>query len=155
MTVAHEVSALIASFADRSRAERFVKELKRAGFKDEEIGILSPHDHKDEVEEDTVTGALTGGALGAVAGAVATGVIPGLGPVIAAGILSGVLGGAAAGAAAGGILGALISLGVPEDKAHSYEEEFLAGRTLVVVQAVARGGQAMEILQRCNHSEER
>ena len=154
MTVAHEVSALIATFADRSRAERFVKELKRVGFKDDEIGMLSPHEHKDAVEEDAVAGALTGGALGAVAGAVASGVIPGIGPVIAAGILTGLIGGAAAGAAAGGILGALISLGVPEDQAHNYEEEFLAGRTLVVVQALGRGGVAMEALRRCNRSEQ-
>jgi hypothetical protein len=69
--------------------------------------------------------------------------------VIAAGLLAGVLGGAAAGAAAGGIVGALVGLGIPEDEAHRYQEEFLQGRTLVVVQAVARGAEAIGILRRC------
>lgn len=150
MSVGQEVSALIATFANRSKAERFVSELKRAGFKDDEIGMLSPHDHNEAIEEDAVAGAITGGALGAFAGAMAIGLIPGIGPVIAAGILTGVLGGAAAGATAGGLLGALIGLGVPEDQAHRYEEEFLAGRTLVVVQALARGGEALDVLRRCD-----
>jgi hypothetical protein len=87
--------------------------------------------------------------LGAVAGLVATGLIPGIGPVFATGLLVGVLGGAAAGAAAGGVLGTLIGLGIPEEKARHYEQEFLAGRTLVAVQAEGRGGEALVILRRC------
>ena len=52
--------------------------------------------------------------------------------------------------AAGGVLGALIGLGIPETEARRYEAEFHAGRTLVVVQAIGRGGEALAILQRCN-----
>jgi hypothetical protein len=73
--------------------------------------------------------------------------IPGVGPIVATGLLAGVLGGAAAGATAGGALGALIGLGIPEDEARSHEEEFLAGRTLVVVQALGRGTEALAILE--------
>src|SRR5207244_13478774 len=115
--VAEQTTALFATFEDRRQAERFVAELKRAGFKDEELGVLTPHAVSHPVEEGAAAGAVTGGALGAVAGAVATGLIPGVGPVIAAGLLAGVLGGGAAGAATGGVLGALIGLGVPEEEA--------------------------------------
>lgn len=152
MAVSQEVSALITTFANRKDAERFVTELKRSGFKDAEIGMLSPHDKADEIEDDALAGAITGGAVGAAAGAVAAGLIPGIGPVIAAGLLTSLLGGAAAGAAAGGIVGALVGLGIPEDEAQKYQEEFLHGRTLVVVQAVARGGEALGILRRCQQN---
>lgn len=146
-----EVTALIATFVERRNAERFVDELKRARFKDDEIGMVAPHDQEIEpAEEGALAGAITGGALGAAAGAVATGLIPGVGPIVAVGILAGMLGGAAAGAGTGSLVGALIGLGVPEDEAHKYEQEFLAGRTLVVVQALGRGGDALAILNRLN-----
>jgi hypothetical protein len=146
-----DITAVIATFADRQRAEHYIQELRRAGFKDNEIGVMAPHAEAtgSKAEEGAAVGALTGGTLGAFAGAVATGLIPGLGPVLAAGLLAGVLGGAAAGATAGGILGALIGLGIPEEEARRYEEEFLAGRTLVVAQAIGRGGEALAILHRC------
>jgi len=151
MTVSSQVSALIATFHDRRKAARYVNALRRAGFKENEIGVLSPetHPHVDVVEDDAVAGAISGGLVGAVAGAVATGLIPGIGPVLAAGMLASVLGGAAAGATAGTVLGALIGLGVPEDKAQEYQHAILAGRTLVAVQAVGRGGDALTILRRC------
>jgi hypothetical protein len=59
-----------------------------------------------------------------------------------------VLGGAAAGATAGGVLGALLGLGIPEEQARQYEQEFLAGRTVVVVQAAGRAAEALAILRR-------
>ena len=152
MAVRDQISAVIATFKDRNTARCYVAELKRAGFRDDEIGVLSPGgaDSPDVTEEGAAAGALTGGALGALAGAVATGLIPGVGPVLSAGLLAGVLGGAAAGAATGGIFGALISQGVPEEEARRYEQEFLRGRTLVVVQACERGGEALDILRRCD-----
>lgn len=153
MKTKQEISALIATFWERRLADRFVDELKRAGFKDDEIGLLAPHETSAPVEEGAVAGAITGSAIGALAGAAATGFIPGIGPVVAAGLLTGVFGGAAAGAAAGGLVGALLGLGVPEEEARKYEEEFLAGRTLVVVQALGRGGEAMAILKRIKEEE--
>lgn len=147
-----QITAVIATFADRHRAERFVQALRQAGFREDEMGVLSPDGAGTDsrVEEGAAVGAVAGGTLGAFAGAVATGLIPGFGPVIAAGLLAGVLGGAAAGAAAGGVLGALIGLGIPESEARRYEQEFLAGRTLVVVQAIGRGPEALAILRRCD-----
>src|SRR5262245_33264268 len=118
-----EITALIATFWDRRQANRFIDELKRSGFKEDEIGLVPP-DHTTPVEEGAAAGAITGGTLGACAGAAATGMIPGIGPVLAAGLLAGVLGGAVAGATAGGLVGALIGLGVPEDQARKHEEDF-------------------------------
>src|SRR6516164_3596207 len=108
-----QMTAVIGTFADRSEAERFVAQLRQAGFRDDEIGMTTPVKEAKgpTAEEDIALGAAAGGALGAFAGAVATGLIPGIGPVLAAGLLVGILGGAAAGATAGGIVGALIGLG--------------------------------------------
>lgn len=149
MTVSQQLSAVIATFADSRDADRYVRALREAGFKDDEIGVMRPHAADHPVEDDAVAGAVAGSMAGAVAGAVATGLIPGIGPVIATGLLAGLLGGAAVGATAGGVLGALAGMGVPEDRAAEYEREFLAGRTLVVVQAIARGGEALTILRHC------
>jgi hypothetical protein len=150
MTDKHQMTAVIATFADRRQADRFVEKLTQAGFRNDEIGVMALHEESTgtKVEEGAAAGAVTGGALGAFTGAVATGLIPGVGPIVATGLLAGVLGGAAAGATAGGALGALIGLGIPEDEARRHEEEFLAGRTLVVVQALGRGTEALAILQR-------
>lgn len=151
MSVARQTTAVIATFASRRHADRFVEELRRAGFGDEEVGVLAPHGPADETkaEEGAVVGAVSGGALGALAGAVATGLIPGVGPVLAVGLLAGVVGGAVTGAAAGGVVGALVGLGVPEAAARRYEQEVQAGRTLVVVQAPGRSGEALTVLRRC------
>jgi hypothetical protein len=153
MRTRKEISGVIATFDEPSHAAHYVEELKQAGFTDDEIGVLSPlPSHTQDVEEDAVAGAITGGMIGALAGAVATGLIPGVGPVIVAGLLTGILGGVAGGAAVGGVLGALVGLGIPEDRARHHEREVLAGRTLVIVRAEARGGDALVLLRRCERS---
>jgi len=146
----NQMTAVIASFEDRRRADHFVHELRQAGFRDDEVGMIAPHEHQGDtkMEKAAATGAVTGGAVGALTGAVATGLIPGVGPVVATGLLAGALGGTAVGAAAGGLLGALVTAGAAEDEARRHEEEFLAGRTLVVVQALGRGAEALAILHR-------
>jgi Heat induced stress protein YflT len=149
MGVNPEQSALIATFADRRQAQHYLDELRRAGFQEGEVGVLTPHPDDTPVENHALAGAITGGMVGAVTGLVATGLIPGIGPVLATGLLAGMFGGAAVGATAGGMLGTLIGLGIPEDQARRYEQEFLAGRTLVAVQAAGRGGEALAILRRC------
>jgi hypothetical protein len=143
-------TVLIGSFAEPRAAEGYVDELRKAGFKNEQIGVVRRDEEATEVpaEEGAAAGAITGGVLGAVAGAVATGLIPGVGPVIATGLLTGLLGGAATGATAGGIVGALIGMGLPEDEAHRYEGDFHQGRTLVVVQGNGRLAEAAAILRR-------
>src|SRR5262245_13118901 len=156
MAVSTQTTALIATFADRKRAERFLEELRRAGFQNDEIGMVSPDavapdGEGTHVEEGAAAGALTGGVLGAFAGALASGLIPGIGPVIAAGLPAGVVRGRAAGAATGGLLGALIGLGVPEEEARRHEQAVQQGRTLVLVQSKARNGEALAILRQLDH----
>ena len=152
---------VVGVFDDRAEAEKAVEELHRAGFRDSEIGYAAHGDEMSEggknwqtagpgeAGEGAAKGAVGGGIIGAILGALATGLIPGIGPVIAGGLLAGILGGVAAGAAGGGLLGALVgSMGVPEEEACYYDDEFKGGRTLVTVKADGRYDEARAILQR-------
>jgi hypothetical protein len=148
-------TAAIGLFHDPKDAQRAVRALKAAGFRDDEIGVLSPHTHeKGDAATHAVEGAMLGAAAGAGTGAlwalgISAGLVSGIGPVIAGGLLTSVLASAAGTAAVGGIVGALVGLGIPEDEATFYEREFQAGRTLVSVQAVGRAAEAWNILERC------
>jgi hypothetical protein len=139
-------------FEDRTLADNAVKELKRAGFKDEEIGyaIRTPDGGHDVASPKQLGGSgfAAGAVIGGLAGAAAALMIPGIGPVLAGGALLGVLGGAAVGGAAGGILGALAAMGIPEEEATFYEGEFQAGRILVTVRTNGRFDEARAILDR-------
>jgi hypothetical protein len=143
-------TVLVANFASRDRAERFVEALRQAGFPSGQIGVLAPDEAATQVEDTALAGAMTGGTAGVLAGlALAAGLVPGVGPVLAGGLLAGALGGAAVGAAAGGVLGGLLALGIPEEEARAHESHLRAGRTLVVVRAAGRYPEALAILRRC------
>jgi uncharacterized protein (TIGR02271 family) len=99
--------------------------------------------------EGAAAGVATGAGIGALwALGIAAGMLPAIGPVIAGGLLASVLASAAGGAAAAGIIGALIGLGIPEEDARYYEEEFKAGRTLVTVKANGRYDEALAVIRR-------
>jgi hypothetical protein len=134
-------------FNDANQAQQCVNELRRAGYRDDQIGVVSHNrdgssnatrpdeDSGTKVEEGAVAGLATGAGVGALWGlGILAGVLPGIGPAIAGGTLGILLSSAAAGAAAAGIGGALIGLGIPEEDAKYYEGEFKAGRTLVTVE---------------------
>ncbi len=151
MPPADRTTALIASFAEHGQAERFVAELRQAGFSESQIGVVAPGHagSATPVEDSAAAGALTGGAWGVLLGAaLAAGLIPGIGPVLAGGILAGILGGAAVGATAGTLVGALVGLGIGEEKARHYQQQLLAGHTLVVVEPRGRLLEAEIILRR-------
>ena len=162
-----ERSTAVGIFEDRDRAERAVEELGRAGFGHDQIGLAvrggeAPREGTHPGTSEAMdlagetgsqasrefTGALTGTAAGGLLGAAAALLVPGIGPVLAGGLLAGALGGAAVGAAAGGLLGALTGLGVSEEEARYYDQEFQAGRTIVTVKADGRYQEAVEILRR-------
>ena len=156
-----ERPTVVGVFDNRADAERAVSELQRAGFRDDQIGYATKGDDvrtggraiegtdTGEAGEGAAKGAVGGGVIGGILGALATGLIPGVGPVIAGGLLAGIIGGAVAGAAAGGLFGALVgSMGVPEDEARYYDQEFQSGRTVVTVKADGRYQDAYDILQR-------
>jgi hypothetical protein len=151
-----------AVFGEQSQAEAAVAELRRAGFRDDQIGVAMRYDAgtaataatatgTEETHAGTgaVTGIVAGLGLGALAGlGVLTGVIPVIGPAIAGGTLGVILSNAAVGAGVGGLVGALVGAGVPEDEAQYYQGEFESGRTIVTVRADGRSDDAMAVLSR-------
>jgi hypothetical protein len=151
---------VVGVFRDRVKAESALSELHAAGFSEEDTGFVirgkkdpgddeSPVENDSELEkENTGGGVLAGGTIGGVLGAAATGLIPGVGPIIAAGALAGVLGGAAAGGVAGGVIGTLTGIGVPEDEAKIYEDEFKKGHPIITVKPNGRGAEAWQIMER-------
>jgi len=146
-------------FESAERARVALEALRNAGFRDEQLGILSREDMKEDKtglehdptgsrwEEGTGLGAAAGAATGLGWGlAVAAGLLPAVGPIIAGGTLMALLASAGAGAAAGTVLGGLIGLGIPEDDAAYFDEEFRTGRTLVTVKTESRYAEARAIM---------
>jgi len=153
-------STLAAVFPDRDKAQRAVNELRQAGFRDDQIGMMARDDRTGEgitvIDKDTKVpeGAAVGAAAGAGAGllwalGIVAGVVPPLGPVIAGGVLASVVLSTAGVAAVGGLVGALVGAGIPEEEAHHYQQEIQAGRYLITVKADERHDEAAAILQRC------
>ena len=152
-------TSLVGVFEDRTQAEQAVQDLERAGFKADEIGyaIRGATDVRGGMITDAsgtkdgkgaATGAATGAGVGAILGAAAAMLLPGVGPVVSLGILTMAAGGAVAGTAVGGILGAMTGLGISEEEAQFYQNEFNSGRAIVAVKAGDRAGDAADILRR-------
>lgn len=95
-----------------------------------------------------VAAGASGGALWAAG--IAAGVLPAIGPVIAGGILAAVAASAAIGAAAGGLVGVLTGLGIDDEEAAYYDEEFRAGKTVVVVKTRDKAVEAYQVLHKHN-----
>jgi len=127
--------------------------LRRAGFSENQVNLLSPASSQEEIhtiptsgtEQPGVGGAIggmLGGALG-VAGGLELGMaaavlIPGVGPVLAFGLAGAALlgvGGAAGGAALGNAADDKSSEGVPPDEIFFYEDALRQGRSVVLVLA--------------------
>jgi len=153
-----ERQTVVGVFPTRTQAERAIEELHRFGFTDQQIGFIARDSNETArdgtsasetgVAQNTVGGAVSGGVIGGLVGAASSLLIPGFGPAIAGGILAATLGGAALGAVAGGLIGALTQIGVPEDEAYYYQQEFEAGNFLVTVIAPGFQREALEILRR-------
>jgi hypothetical protein len=152
-------SIVVGIFEDTTRAQKAVEELRRAGFWEDQVGVIARHyesagavttaETGSKWEEGAVTGAIAGAGVGGLwALGIAAGMLPAIGPVIAGGLLASVLASAAGGAAVAGLVGALIGLGVPEEEAQYYEGEFKSGKTLVTVKADGRAEEARAILRR-------
>lgn len=146
-------------FDDRSKAQEAIRELKRQGFTDEQIGVAAKHDEGlgEGYDPTEASRAGTGAGAGAVAGlglgslwgmGIVAGLLPAIGPAIAGGMLAAIVASAAAGAAAGGIVGALVGLGIPEEDAKYYQSEVERGSILVTVRAPAQLEVACGVLER-------
>jgi uncharacterized protein (TIGR02271 family) len=152
-------NAVVGVFETRPQAERAMTDLRSAGFKEDEIGLVVRDERGQATrvdgegdtyaDEGAVAGAVAGAGAGALVGVgVLAGVIPVVGPVLAIGTLGTILLNAAGGAAIAGIAGALIGYGIPEEDAEYYESEVKAGRFLVTVEANGREAEARAILNR-------
>jgi hypothetical protein len=164
---------VVGLFKDRSRAEDAIRDLKNAGFTNEQIGVVT-RDRKDRTEDESrsaarvdrddpgkivdetaaglaegaTVGAVTGGVIGGLVGLIGSLLIPGLGPVVVGGVLASTLLGMGVGAATGGLIGALVGMGVPEEDARYFDAGFREGGTLVTVNAGDGTPEAVAVLQR-------
>jgi heat induced stress protein YflT len=162
---------VVGLFQSRSEAEDAIRDLKNAGFTNEQIGVATRDQegqredraepvHGEEelgtIVQDTASGmaegaavgALTGGVVGGLVGLIGSLLIPGLGPVVVGGVLASTLMGMGIGAATGGLIGALVGMGVPEEDAKYFDAGFRQGGTLVTVDAGDATSEAVTILQR-------
>jgi len=151
----NERGTVVGLFDSRQNAQQAVRDLRQAGFTENQIGVVAREDATTETSKGThaAEGAAIGVATGAGVGAlwalgIAANVLPGIGPAVSGGIIASLLASAAGGAAVAGVAGALIGLGVPEEEARYYEGEVKAGRTLVTVKADGRAGEAWMIMHK-------
>ena len=150
---------LVGVFESAGDARRAIEDLREAKFSDRSVGVLT-HDKEGDPEVKSFrelegnraeAGAAVGVAAGAGGGAlwalgIAAGFLPAIGPVIAGGILAAIAASAATGAAAGLLVGTLVGLGVTDEEAAYYDDEFKKGRTIVVVRGDDRYQLAQTIM---------
>ena len=154
-------ATVVGVFNDIRMAQAAVEELRRVGFREDQIGVMTRGVHGETTttgtaatgshwEEGAAVGAAAGAGIGALwAVGMATIALPPILPaVLVSSWLVSVLASAVSGAVIAGIAGALIGLGIPEDEATYYEGEFHSGRTLVTVQAPGRYEEVRDILRR-------
>ncbi len=143
---------VVAVFTTQAQAQQALDELRRGGFRDEEIGFLTraavASATGSEVVPVAATGAVEGGLVGGVLGAAVALLIPGFGPALAGGIIAAMLSGAAPGATAGGIMAMLSGLGVSNADARFYQQELSAGHTIITVKLASGQKEAQAILRR-------
>jgi len=135
-------------------AQDAIRDLKQAGFTETQIGMAAPL--KDDTAVFTDASAKTaaaGAAVGLGTGAlwglgILAGVLPGIGPAIAGGTIAAILSSSTVGAAAGGLGGAFVGLGLSDEDAEHYENQFKAGKIVVTVQAEDHADTARAIIDR-------
>ena len=153
-------STVVGVFDDARMAQAAVEELRRVGFPEDMVGVVTRGESVvksgaktaetgSHWEEGAAVGAAAGAGIGALwAVGMATIALPPILPaVLVSSWLVSILASAASGAAIAGLAGALVGLGLPEEEATYYEGEFKAGRTLVTVKAPGRYEEARDILR--------
>ncbi|RMF27892.1 MAG: hypothetical protein D6756_01170 [Cyanobacteria bacterium J083] len=144
-----------AVFQTEKQVDRVIRRLLDSGVDRDHISVMGRNFESQTrisgfiSKKDVIIGGLRSGAIfGSLFGSflsLLTGVgvlfIPFIGAVVAAGPISSVLLGAATGAIAGsagaGLASALVTLGMPEDKAAVYETRLKAGEFLLMVEVPA------------------
>lgn len=138
--------AYIGVFKTRLEADNAIRDLRAAGYTDNQFSMVAKDPSGKTVKTDgtgaEVNNAAEGAMIGAAAGGIGAaavgagimaGVIPVIGPILALGPIAVTLINAASGAAVVGLTGALIGMGIPKDDAQFYEDQVAAGYYLVTV----------------------
>lgn len=141
-------------------AQQAVRELRSAGFTENQIGLISRREdgslerERGEKPGHWEEGTGIGAAVGATAGtglglAVVAGLLTPVGPVIAGGMLVGLLVSLGVGATVGSAIGGLVGLGMAQDDAEYFEEQLKSGKSLVTVTGADSDlERAIEVIQR-------
>lgn len=123
-------------FYHAAQAERAIRDLEYAGFRDEQLGVMlvdrPEHGHRTSL---VAALSLVSGMRGLV--------IPGIGPAFVAGTLASSM------ARAGDLTSVLLGTGITEDEARHYERELREGAILVTADAGPRADDAHQILLVC------
>lgn len=160
-TAERTVSAI---FKEREQIDSVIRRLLDRGISRDDISVVGKNFHSETkiagfiTKKDVILGGLRQGAIfGSLFGsalALLTGVgvlfVPFVGTLVAAGPLGAALLGAASGAIAGsagaGLVSALVTLGMPEDKATVYQTRIEAGDFMVAVEVPAGKSGEIQIL---------
>lgn len=146
---------MLGIFSNREMAENAIAQLEKENYEVKNMSIIMKDGEESKrlanntganVGSGVATGAATGAVLGGIAGiliGIGAIAIPGIGALLVGGPLAAALGltgvaattttGVIAGALTGGIVGGLVSLGVPEERARTYEEKIKHGGILLAV----------------------
>lgn len=155
MTTLQDPSA-VGIYNDLETAERRIDELRRAGFSEEEVGIIGHVGSEETVptplemhepEENAITGLIRGAIIGAITGAFVILVIPGLGEVAGLGRWFDVLGGGILGAIVCGLLVAFASFVFMRPKSRLFAAALERGLFIVTVKNPARKQEAISVLR--------
>ncbi len=143
---------VIATFRNADDAERAADELRKSGFSEKDISMVSKDQKKTNHTEmhNLTSGTATGAGIGAGVGLLASAgllVVPGIGPLLAAGPLAATL----SGAALGGLTGAFVDWGIPKKESEHLQREVQEGKAVILVHS-DRTHEAEQILDR--HAEE-
>ena len=147
---------VVGLFPDRARVEQAIRDLKSAGFSEDQIGVAMQNREEQQqlinetgsqAAEGAAKGAVSGGVVGGLIGLLGSLLIPGVGPIVAGGVLASALTGVGIGAATGGLIGALMGLGIPEEDANHFDRGIRSGGILLTVNAGSRAAEAISILQ--------
>ncbi|AFY58399.1 hypothetical protein Riv7116_6042 [Rivularia sp. PCC 7116] len=161
----------VGTFSSRKNIEDALQELKDAGFDMNKASVIARNSDGDgevggietkeqlanKTDEVATTGAVTGGVFAGITGllvGLGSLAVPGVGAILLAGEIATTLittvAGASIGAAAGGLLGALVSLGIPEERAKIYNQRIERGDYLLILDGSEASISSAEVIVK-NH----
>lgn len=156
MTTSEQLT--VGVFDDLNRAEKTIDELRRHGFREDEIGIIGHMGHElDAVptplgmkapEWNAVRGIYAGAIFGALIGLMVILAIPGLSQLSGMGYWFEVVGGVVLGSVIGAVFLAFGGLFFSRLIGSFYEAQLEKGRFLVTVKNPRRREEAVQLLQR-------